>query len=768
MSIKKESQTHQFLKKVPLFQTLSSNDIDLLAQACESAKYPNGEAVIQSGDVGKEFFLIVEGEASVIVGSGNEATEVAHLKAGDYFGEAALLHDRPREATIKAACDLKVIKITRQKFQDLNLSYKVHFPCRKAVGAARNKPKEPIGKEPSPKTPEERKFLADALHANKNLNTMVNLTEERTAGLIDQMWKDSVPADTVLIKQGDLDAFFFYIVQAGEFEVVVSSKAGAKAVGKRVKGESFGELAMLYSAPRAATVQAKTAAEVWVIDRSHFKDVLMREVVPERLQEYVDLLARIPLFAPLLQQEREAIAPTLVERSFKKGENIMTEGESGVCMYILVDGEVSVSSRKSKKVTVHKAKTKALDQKGTAKEAQGLRCYGEKQLVSNDSREKTVVAASKVRTLVLDRDAIRAVLGPLEEVLQNSKEIDDMPKREFGKIKRKDLVTLGLLGCGGFGAVELVEHKTTKDTYALKQLSKGYVIECGMESSVMNEKNILMMANSPFVIKLYETYNGTESLYFLLEAALGGELYATYNRRNLFGSEEHARFYVAGAVCGFEYLHKLKIVYRDLKPENMILDIAGQVKLIDMGLAKVVVGKTHTACGTPDYFAPEIIAQTGHNHAVDWWCVGILTFELTAGSPPFEDEDPMQTYAKIKEGIDKVEFPDTCQGAAKAFVRDLVQEKPENRLPVRIGGVANIRQHEWYKDFNWEAFQSQRMTPPYKPNVKSNKDMANFAANASDRPVMMKYKDPGTGWDKDFATCKEAHTKKTVVAMDTE
>merc|ERR1719378_1604181 len=101
--------------------------------------------------------------------------------------------------------------------------------------------------------------------------------------------------------------------------------------------------------------------------------------------------------------------------------------------------------------------------------------------------------------------------------------------------------------------------------------------------SVLNEKNILLMTNSNFIIKLYETYNGTQSLYFLMEPALGGELYATYNRKGFHGSEKHAKFYIAGVVNGFEHLHERRIIYRDLKPENLLLTDTGALKLADMG-----------------------------------------------------------------------------------------------------------------------------------------------------------------------------------------
>merc|ERR1711939_978238 len=157
----------------------------------------------------------------------------------------------------------------------------------------------------------------------------------------------------------------------------------------------------------------------------------------------------------------------------------------------------------------------------------------------------------------------------------------------------------------------------------MKGLSKGYIVKTGMQDSVMNEKNILMMTNSSFIIKLYECYNGSQTLYFLMEAALGGELYATYNRKGFHGSEKHAKFYIAGVVFSFEHLHERRIIYRDLKPENLLLTEKGHIKLTDMGLAKFVIGKTFTPCGTHDYFAPELISSAGHNHGVDWWTLGI-------------------------------------------------------------------------------------------------------------------------------------------------
>merc|ERR1712166_1337057 len=199
------------------------------------------------------------------------------------------------------------------------------------------------------------------------------------------------------------------------------------------------------------------------------------------------------------------------------------------------------------------------------------------------------------------------------------------------------------------------------------------------------------MTNSPFIIMLYGTYNGAQTLYFLMEAALGGELYATYNRKGFHGSEKHAKYYVAGVVFAFEHLHERFIIYRDLKPENLLLTEDGHIKLTDMGLAKFVIGKTYTTCGTPDYFAPELIASSGHTNAVDWWTLGILIFELMSGHPPFESAYPMQIYSKVMKGIGKVVFPPKCNGPVGDLIRDLLKREPSERTAMRPGGVQNLR-----------------------------------------------------------------------------
>jgi len=313
------------------------------------------------------------------------------------------------------------------------------------------------------------------------------------------------------------------------------------------------------------------------------------------------------------------------------------------------------------------------------------------------------------------------------------------------RIRRADLQRIGRLGVGAFGVVTLEADRRTGRTYALKAVSKGYLAQLRMEYSVLNEKRILKMVDSPFVVRLLATYNGREHVYFLLEAALGGELFTTYERLRLYGSERHARFYVACVTEALAHLHERLVIYRDLKPENLLLDARGYCKLTDMGLAKVTHGQTYTLVGTPDYMAPEVILCTGHGRSVDWWMLGVLLFELLAGRAPFEADSTQQVYELVKRGIEAVRFPHECRRLAADLVRALCRQQAEVRLR-----TPPLRDHAFFRGFDWNALRGLRLTPPHIPQVRGPRDLANFRTCDGEDPPVTPYQDTGSGWDAGF------------------
>eukprot|EP00438_Fugacium_kawagutii_P036137 Skav217548 [mRNA] locus=scaffold4393:141662:146655:- [translate_table: standard] len=199
-------------------------------------------------------------------------------------------------------------------------------------------------------------------------------------------------------------------------------------------------------------------------------------------------------------------------------------------------------------------------------------------------------------------------------------------------------------------------------------------------------------------------------------------------------------------------MHERRIVYRDLKPENIVLDQRGHMKVTDLGLAKLIIGKTYTTCGTPEYFAPEVISLSGQTLSVDWWTLGVFIYELLCSTTPFMAPHPMQIYAKVMRGIDKNVFPGSCTGSPELFIKGLLRQQPGERLPARHGGMKNLKEHDFFESFDWNALKACKLDPPYVPEVVDEKDVSNFFADPKDISQPRPYVDPDNGWDEDFAT----------------
>mmetsp|Transcript_48583 Transcript_48583/g.126060 ORF Transcript_48583/g.126060 Transcript_48583/m.126060 type:complete len:338 (-) Transcript_48583:544-1557(-) len=279
------------------------------------------------------------------------------------------------------------------------------------------------------------------------------------------------------------------------------------------------------------------------------------------------------------------------------------------------------------------------------------------------------------------------------------------------------------LGTGTFGRVRLVRHKQTGKYFALKILKKAEVIRLKQVEHIMSEKAILASIKHPFVVRLFQTFQDQKNLYMLLEYVIGGELFSHLRKAGRF-SNETTKFFAASIVTALETMHKSDIVYRDLKPENLLLDDQGYMKITDFGFAKVVEDRTWTLCGTPEYLAPEIIQSKGHGKAVDWWALGILIYEMLAGYPPFYDENPFGIYQKILAG--KVEFPRHFDMQAKDLIKKLLQSDRSKRLGNLKNGGEDVKRHKWFKGFDWNGLLNRSIPPPIVPEVRGAGDTRNF------------------------------------------
>ena len=306
------------------------------------------------------------------------------------------------------------------------------------------------------------------------------------------------------------------------------------------------------------------------------------------------------------------------------------------------------------------------------------------------------------------------------------------------KISMEDFTPIKKVGRGMFGQVLLVKHKEDNKLYALKSLRKTKIIQMLQVEHTMSERTyilaicrrILEKMEHPFIVTLRYAFQTKDKLHMVsaipqtysqvFDYIPGGDLFAHLSLDPNF-SEARARFYAAEIYLALDHLHSRHIVYRDLKPENVLIDLEGHVKLTDFGLAKelqrqkrgTAPGRTATFCGTDEYLAPEIILRQGYGESVDWWALGILIYEMLTGNPPWEDENRKRLFERIL-----TEHPDLSSPSLSESAQDLLQKmlakKVGNRIP-----PADIRRHPFFACLNFDDLLAKRCPPPYKPELVS-------------------------------------------------
>ena len=295
------------------------------------------------------------------------------------------------------------------------------------------------------------------------------------------------------------------------------------------------------------------------------------------------------------------------------------------------------------------------------------------------------------------------------------------------KVVRGDFDEMKVLGKGSFGKVLLVRYKKNQKLYAMKILKKAVIMKNNEEIHTKTERKILAKINHPFIVSLYFAFQDEKKLYLITEFMQGGELFYHLHRERFF-SNERTQFYAAEIVLALDHLHKNNCIYRDLKPENVLLDKDGHIKLADFGLSKIMLeknkAKAFTLCGTPDYLAPEILEDKGYDKTVDWWSLGALIYEMLVGYSPFKMKKGEQL--NIEKYKEPVPLHNHFAPEAKMIITDLLVVEPSKRLGYGSNGTENIKKHPFFKDINWEELYNKKVEPEFVPKIFNELDLGNF------------------------------------------
>ncbi|OHT15113.1 AGC family protein kinase [Tritrichomonas foetus] len=269
---------------------------------------------------------------------------------------------------------------------------------------------------------------------------------------------------------------------------------------------------------------------------------------------------------------------------------------------------------------------------------------------------------------------------------------------------------ISYIGEGYYGKVALVERKDTKEKYAIKIIRKRNMIQNNRIHTVITERNILQLANHPFIVPLKFAFQSSNKFYLGLEYEPGGELRTLIEEQPTIPLSD-IKIYIAEISLAIEYLHDLGIIYRDLKPENILFDEDGHIKLTDFGLAKDMYHSRSSLsfCGTPEYIAPEIISHTPYDESIDWWSLGILMYELVFKRTPFaNDNNKAKIYHNIVET--QPEFPSYAPIEITDLILRLLKKDPKER-----GSIIDIKMSKLFKDVNFNDVFQKKIKPSYKP-----------------------------------------------------
>ena len=506
--------------------------MQMFADYADEFHFETNEVVIKEGDEKDMYFYVVaEGKLKYTKSGKDEGV----CEKGESFGELALLSNSPRNASVTTIKPCKLYGVDRDTFRYIMKEATIH----------------------------QTEVIMDLL---KDVAILKDLDESQIEDVAAAVIPKDFRAGEVIFSEGD-QGNIFYMIQSGS--VVVKQAAAGMNDVKLGPRQYFGEKALETGEVRNATLECLEPCKLLLLSREDFDKVVgsMKEIIDANHNERI--MNSVEFFSTLNPADRAALASRMEEKIYRKGYTILDENKEDTKFYIIKSGCVNMTS------------------KGAAGEIQELAAgdyFNIQTLLKSDGQEHvwpTCIAKEEVTCFLLDREDLRQVTGV--ETLANDAYKERMNMIASAKLKRipfKELKKISALGQGSFGRVYLVQDKNC-EVFALKALHKKEIVHYQQQDNVINEKNVMMMCHHPFILQLHNTYRDKHKLYFLLEFCNGGELFTRIHTSTRDGVSEpgHAKFYVGCVAQALSYMLDRSIMYRDLKPENMLIDEDGYIKV---------------------------------------------------------------------------------------------------------------------------------------------------------------------------------------------
>ena len=656
-STKNYEECRNFINNTSILSHLNEPDKTLIIQSLKIRTFPKGECIQKSNDKFSTMFFVKDGLLQYV---NEEGTCVKTLTSGQNFGEIEVLIDINSNYNIITISDCVCYAISVKSLKKM-----FGHKFRKFIFY---------------------NFIKAAFDCSKLFNSMNIIYTKRIFKFFNVV---NLNKDNVAYPIGHKKSSKLTIIISGN---LINSKTGKKIGGPLdiLFEDDLLELNedkinyAIYPLNETLFFEGDTEEILKYLKCNKFDDVFNKNLIFKNLSQ-------INLFKAFSPLKLYKLIDLIHIENYKDGEKIIKEGIHGDKFYIVKSGQVEIFQRNIYLRTLN-----------------SMEYFGERALLTNEVRSATVTAKGDVELYCLDKDNFKSNLSNLMlNYLNISLYLHDET------VTLQDLLFIKEIGKGNYGSVSLVMNKKTKFPYAIKAICKNLIIKDDLAENILLEKNIILKIDHPFIVKLVKSLKDENNIYFLLEYVKGKELFEVI-RDIGYLSKEQTNFYIASIMTAINYLHERKIIYRDIKPENIMVIKNGYLKLIDFGTAKEIEDRTKTIIGTPHYMAPEVILGREYSFPVDFWSISICMYEFYCGEVPFgeREEDPMEIYfAIINNELDFNEKNVKIDKEFKHIMKKMLDKNPSNRL----SNFHSIKNQAWFKDFNWDELSNLNLKAPYIP-----------------------------------------------------